>query len=132
MMQDEHAVGIVQAWQDAVNRQDRDRLAELSDQNIEIIGPRGSAYGHQVLRDWLQRAGLTLETQRIFARDGVVVVAQHGVWQSVATGGVPSDTEVASIFRVNGGRVVQYARFDTVHEALTKAGLTEADEIQPG
>jgi len=129
-MQHEHAVRIVQAWQDAVNHQDSDRLAELSDPHIEIVGPQGSAYGHHVLRDWLERAGLTLATQRIFARDDLVVVAQHGVWRSAATGGVPSEADVASVFQVNNGRVVSYARYDTLDEALTNAGLTEADEIE--
>ncbi len=129
-MQPEHAVRIVQAWQDAVNHGDSDRLAELSDPHIEIIGPRGSGYGHHVLRDWLERAGLTLATQRIFARDDLVVVAQRGVWRSAATGGVPSEAAVASVFRVNNGRVVSYARYETLDEALTNAGLTEADELE--
>ncbi len=130
-MQQTDGVSIVQAWQDAMNHQDRQRLAELSDPQIELIGPRGSAYGIEVLREWLERAGLTLTTWRTFARDDVVVVAQHGMWQSAATGGVPSEADVASVFRVKQGRVTQYARYDTLNEALQNVGLTEADEIAP-
>ena len=55
---DESPFAIVQAWQDAANSQNIDRLIELSDPNIEVVGPRGLGYGHQLLRNWLGRAGL--------------------------------------------------------------------------
>lgn len=129
-MQDKTSVRVVMAWQDAVNRQDSTRLTELSDPQIAIVGPRGSAYGHQVLREWLERAGVRLVTQRVFARDDVVVVAQHGVWRSAQTDGMPGEADVASVFRVRGQHVVEYARYDTLNEALIQAGLTEADEVR--
>ena len=55
---------VAHAWQDAANAQDIPRLLELSAPDIEIIGPRGSGFGHQLLKEWLARAGLTLTTQR--------------------------------------------------------------------
>lgn len=129
-MQLPDAVTLVQAWLNAVNQQAGDQLVALSDANIEIIGPRGSAYGQAILRDWLGRAGLVLETQRLFTRHDVVVVAQHGVWRSVETGDVIGEADVASVFRVKDGHVMQYARYDTLQEAFAKSGLTEADEVK--
>ncbi len=120
---------VVQAWQDAANQGDADHLLALSDTNIELVGPRGSAYGHQVLRDWLNRAGLHLETQRVFERGDVIVVAQHGVWRSVDTGEVIGEADIASRFQVADGLVVQFARYDSLTEALAEAGLTDADEV---
>lgn len=128
-MQQADAVAVVQAWQEAANRQDGDRLVELSDPHIEIIGPRGSGYGAHLLREWLGRAGLTLETQRIFVRDQVVVVAQHGVWRSVETGEAQGEADLASRFRVVDGRVAQFARHDQLEQALEAAGLDPADEL---
>ena len=128
-MQQADAVAVVQAWQEAANRQDGDRLVELSDSHIEIVGPRGSGFGAQLLREWLGRAGLTLETQRIFARDQIVVVAQHGVWRSVETGEVQGEADLASRFRVADGRVVQFARHDHLDQALEAAGLDPSDEL---
>ena len=118
---------LVQAWQDAANSQDIDRLLALSAPAIEIIGPRGSGFGHQLLRDWLGRAGLHLTTLRVFARDNVVVVAQHGVWRSPETGEVTGERDLASSFRVAGAQVVQFARHDTLDAALAAAGLAAAD-----
>lgn len=127
-MQDQDAVALVQAWQDAANRQDVERLLALSDANIEIVGPRGSGFGHQLIRDWLARAGLTLETQRVFMRDNVVVMAQHGVWRSAETGAITGEAELATRFRVQDGRIVQFARHDQLETALAEAGLSAADE----
>ena len=122
------SVTVVQAWLHAANTQNFDDLIALSDPNIEIIGPRGSGYGHQLLRDWLGRAGLRLETRRVFARGDAVVVEQHGVWRSVETGDVTGERDIASRFRVDGERIVQFARYDSLSEALAEAGLTFADE----
>ncbi len=120
---------LVQAWQDAANHQDYDRLVELSTPDIEVVGPRGSGHGYQLLQAWLGRAGLHLTTLRAFARDNVVVVAQRGVWRSVETGEVTSERDLASRFRSDGQRVVQFARYDTLDVALDEAGLHYSDEV---
>ena len=123
------SLAVVEAWNDAANRQDAERLTELSDPNIEIIGPRGSGYGHTLLRDWLARAGLTLTTVRAFAGGNLVVLAQHGVWRSLETGEITEERDLASHSRVAVGRVLRFARYDTLAEAFAATGLTEADEI---
>jgi ketosteroid isomerase-like protein len=51
------ALAIAQQWQDATNTRDVERLLELSAPDIEIVGPRGSGHGHQLLRNWLGRVG---------------------------------------------------------------------------
>jgi hypothetical protein len=124
---------IAQVWQDAASNQDVDRLLDLSDPQIEIVGPRGSGCGHQLLRDWVARAGLSLTTLRVFARGNAVVIAQHGVWRSGETGEIAGEADVASHFRVDDGRVVRVARFDSLDAALAEAELSEADlKAQPG
>ena len=120
---------IVRAWQEAVNDRDVDRLLELSDPEIEVSGPRGSGHGHTLLREWLDRAGLSLETLRVFERGGVVVVAQRGLWRSVETGEVVGEHDVASLFRVDGRRVTYFARYDDLESALEAAGLGYAEEV---
>ncbi len=123
------AVEIAEAWQAAANAQDADRLLALSDANIEIVGPRGAAHGHQVLRDWLSRAGLSLTTSRTFTRGDAVVMAQHGVWRSAEMGEVQGEADIASSFRVVSGHVTHYARYDDLETALARAGLVQADDI---
>jgi SnoaL-like domain len=130
-MLDASPVAVVRAWQDAANSQDTARLLELSAPAVEIVGPRGAGRGHQLLRDWLGRAGLSLETLRVFARGDVVVVAQRGVWRSAETGEVTGEAEIASCFRVEGGRVARFARYDSLDGALADAGLTHGDETSP-
>lgn len=125
------AIAVVQAWQAAANEQNIDRLFELSAPDIAIIGPRGRGEGHQLLRDWMARAGLTLATLRIFQRGDTVVLAQHGTWQSSATNGLPSEADLASRFRVRDQRVIEFERYEDLASALAAANMNEADE-QPG
>jgi hypothetical protein len=129
MVHNSDPVALVRAWQGAANRQDSDRLVELSAPEIEIVGPRGSARGHQVLRDWLGRAGLTLTTHRVFARSTIVVAAQHGVWRSAETGEVIGEADLATCFQVDGQHIARVARYDDLAAALAAAGLDDGDEM---
>lgn len=115
---------------DAANRSDAERLLELSHADIEVVGPRGSGFGHQLLVAWLSRAGLTVDTLRAFVRGDSVVVEQHGVWRSIDTGEVTGERDLASRFRVEGGKVMQFQRYDTLDAALGDAGLDYADDVQ--
>ncbi len=128
-MRYESAFALAKAWQDAANNQNIDQLLTLSAPAIEVVGPRGSGYGHQILRDWLGRAGLYLITLRAFVRDDVVVVAQHGIWRSIETGEVSGERNIASRFRVDHQQITQFARHDTLDAALEEAGLQYSDEI---
>ena len=129
MTQPETPVTTATAWQEAVNAQDETLLLRLSHPDIELVGPRGTAKGHKILVTWLERAGLTLETRRTFAKGNAVVSAQVGVWRPLDAGELPEGAEVASSFLVQDGQVTEVARYDTLAEALAHAGLSEADEV---
>jgi ketosteroid isomerase-like protein len=120
----------VRAWHEAVNRGDVDALIALSDDEIEVGGPRGSARGSAVLRDWLERAGIQLEPRRWFASPGELVVEQVATWRS-ADGAVADPEILASSFTVEDGRVMRTVRYGSLEEALAAAGLSMQDEI-PG
>ena len=127
-MQQVNPVAIVQAWQEAANAQDSEHLLALSDPTIEIAGPRGSGFGHQLLQDWIARAGLTLKTIRVFAQADTVVVEQQGAWRALDTGEVTGEKTLASVFQVDKQRVVKFARYDSLAAALEAAGLDETKE----
>ncbi|HEX6798669.1 MAG TPA: nuclear transport factor 2 family protein [Ktedonobacterales bacterium] len=129
-MQTAESLAIVRAWVEAANAQDAERLIALSDPHIEVGGPRGSGFGHALLRDWLARAGLSLTTLRTFARGGTVVAEQRGVWHAPESANVVGEQTVASVFVVDGRRVVRFARYDTLRAALAAAGLDQADEVR--
>ncbi len=122
------AIAIVQTWQTAANDQNIDHLLELSAPDIVIIGPRARGSGHQLLGEWIARAGLRLSTQRVFQSGDTVVLAQHGTWQSSATGGIPSEADLASRFRVRDERVIEFERYEELADALTAAHMSDADQ----
>lgn len=118
-------VQVVLAWHDALNREDGEEMLRLSDPNIEIVGPRGSGFGLELLRQWLHHARVHLLPRRRFAARDTVVVEERGIWVSPETGEVVGESDVASVFRVRQGRVAYCARFDTLAAALAHAELDE-------
>jgi limonene-1,2-epoxide hydrolase len=123
------AADVVRAWLAAVNRGDEGAAVERTTPDVRLVGPRGVATGHDALRAWLRHAGATFETQATHAGGDAVVVAQRGVWRDAATGAVVGTADVATRFRVAGGRVAEVERYDDAAAALRAAGLTEADSV---
>jgi hypothetical protein len=119
---------VVRAWHDAVNRGDADALVALCDEDIEVGGPRGSARGSAVLRDWLGRAGIQLEPRRWFASPTELVVEQVATWRG-QDGGVTNPELIASSFEVENGLVSRIVRYGSLDEALATTGLTLSDQI---
>jgi hypothetical protein len=126
----ETTLAVVGAWQEAANVRDVSRRLELSAPDIEQVGPRGSGFGHQLLREWIDRAGLTLVTLRTFARDDVVVLEQRGTWRDRASGTVTGERTLASAYRVDEQRrVARVARYDSLAETLAATRMDAADEV---
>jgi hypothetical protein len=75
-----------------------------------------------VLRGWLARAGVRLDTRRVVSDGEQVIVEQHGVWHH-PDGRVQGEAEVASRFVVRNGRVQLVERHDTFAAALAAAGI---------
>jgi hypothetical protein len=119
---------VVRAWHEAVNRGDADALVALCHDDIEVGGPRGSARGSTVLRDWLGRAGIHLEPRRWFASPDELVVEQVASWRG-PEGAVTDPEIVASSFLVEDGRVRRTIRYGSLPEALAASGLTLLDEV---
>jgi hypothetical protein len=119
---------VVRAWHDAVNRSDADALVALCDDDIEVGGPRGSARGRVILRDWLDRAGIRLEPRRWFASPAELVVEQVAIWRG-PDGAVTTPEIIASSFTVEDGRVMRTVRYGSLEEALAATGLTLVDEV---
>ncbi len=118
---------VVRAWHEAVNRGNADALVALCHNDIEVGGPRGSARGSTVLRDWLGRAGIQLEPRRWFASPGELVVEQVASWRG-PDGAVTNPEIVAASFRVEDGQVSRTIRYGSLPEALVASGLTLLDE----
>ena len=117
---------VVARWLAAVNAGDAREALKLSASDVRIVGPRGAAAGHAVLRAWLAHAGATFATRATYARGSDVVVAQRGTWRGAA-GGADSTADVATRFRVDGPRVAEIERFDALRDALAAAGLESRD-----
>lgn len=124
------ALAVVAEWLEAADRRDGARLELLSDEDVEVVGPRGTVRGAQVLSQWVGRAGFSSEPLRWFCGgDGTVVVEQDARWVDVTTGAERGRAVLASQFRVHGARVTQYARHEDLDTALLAAGLRATDEV---
>jgi len=60
------AVGIVEAWHEALNSGDTERLVTLSHPHVEVGGPHGTGHGTKLLQEWADRANIRLTPLRVF------------------------------------------------------------------
>jgi ketosteroid isomerase-like protein len=123
------AVGIVEAWHEALNSSDIERLATLSHPDVEVGGPRGTGRGTELLQEWVNRANIRLTPLRVFHRDDTVVAQQEAEWRSAETGLVAGSQTVASIFVVRDGQVTSVVRYADLTNALQKANLDESHAV---
>jgi hypothetical protein len=122
---------VVEAWLDAVDRADVAAAMALCAPDLEVVGPRGSVRGREVLGPWMARAGFTARPLRWFCGgDGAVVVEQDATWVDPATGAERGGAVVASEFLVADGVITRFRRHDDgLPAALAAAGLGESDEV---
>ena len=124
-------LAVVEAWLDAVDRADVTAAVALCAPDVEVVGPRGSVRGREVLGPWMARAGFSARPLRWFCgADGGVVVEQDATWVDPATSAERGRAVVATHFRVADGLVVAFERHDDgLPAALAAAGLRDADEV---
>lgn len=115
------AVAIVQAWHDALNAGDAARLGALVHDDVELGGPRGTARGAAMVREWAERAGVRMAPVQIVQRGNVVVVEQHAQWRSEENGDFGDPQIVATLFVVRDGKVSRLIRFADLDTALAAA-----------
>ena len=121
-------VRVVEAWHEALNSGDAERLVGLSHPEVEVGGPRGAGRGAQLLREWVDRANVRLRPRRVFHRGATVVVEEDAEWRDPDTGEVTGARAVASVFAVGDGRISSVVRHDDLAGALRAAGLDGSDE----
>jgi ketosteroid isomerase-like protein len=124
-------LGVVEAWLDAVDRADAAAATALCAPDVEVVGPRGSVRGREVLGPWMARAGFSARPLRWFCgADGAVVVEQDATWVDPATGVARGRAVVAARFLVTDGVISRFQRHDDgLPAALAAAGLRESDEV---
>jgi hypothetical protein len=125
-------IAAVLAWHEALNAGETERLLALSSEDVEVGGPRGTGRGHALLREWVDRARIRLEVDRLFHRAGAVVVRQRARWDLPDAGPTAPAEPVASVFRVRDGLVAGVVRYPDLATALEAAGLDESDEVGAG
>src|SRR5262249_49779627 len=97
-------------------------------EDVEVVEPRGSGRGRDLLREWLRRSGFAALPRRYFCGgEGHVVVEQRARWRERY-----GDTTavIASAFIVRDGKIRRHERFDELQTALTMYGLREVHEVK--
>ena len=125
-------LGIVEAWQLAVNRGSATDAVTLMAEQVEVLGPRGEGLmPRHELGAWMVRSGFTAEPLRWFCGgNGTVVVEQDARWVDRETGQGRGRAVVASRFRVDDDVVSRVVRHDEgLQAALDSASLGGADEV---
>jgi SnoaL-like protein len=107
-------IATVLAWHDALNTGDFDTLLQVSSDDIEFGDASGAGQGHEALREWASKLGVTAaDPGRMYVRDGVVVAEEQ-------------DGDAVA-FRVVRDHVTSVFRHPDLSSALAATELTEED-----
>ena len=110
---------IVEKWHEALNQGNVEEMAALVHPDVEIVGPRGSTQGVQMMREWFVRANVRLVPVAYFANGQTshghtLVVQENGEWIDPATGDMQSSLPVVTIFCITDQRITRIVRCDPV------------------
>jgi ketosteroid isomerase-like protein len=114
---------------DAYNGEDFERLLELWDEDVEIVGLLVSGEplrGREAVRNWLVPEAIDQRGEPIEFRDlgGRVLVTCD--WHTHGRGsGVDVDNRVYFLFTMRAGKVARLEAYGDEQEALEAAGLRE-------
>ena len=125
--EDGAAVQVARDWVAAVNAQHVPGVVTRSARDIVLIGPLGEVRGQPALREWVERGGLQMTIERVFAAAGRVVFLHQAVWRD-RRGLAIAEATIVHRFEVEGDRVRAVVRFGSLQDALADAGLSGADE----
>jgi hypothetical protein len=116
--------GIVEAWHEALNARDAERLLELSHPEVSVGGPRGG--GTDLLLACAQRANVTPEPLSNVDGDDTVLVGETAPWTSSNTDEPDSQATVTSFFTVSEDVVASVDRPDDRARALGSVGFDDS------
>ncbi len=120
----EDTINIADQWTDKVNQRDIKGVLDVSDPHIELIGPRGIAEGHDILRQWITESGIKLETQGHYAKGNEVISVQRATWENQN-----GHVTIYTFMEIKNGKVHRLGRYDTLDDALGQCQLNEEDKI---
>lgn len=111
-------------WVDKVNAQDVEGVLEVSDPNIELVGPRGAGFGHDLLVQWMEDTGVKLHTITRYANGHCVVYEQEAAWENQ-----DGHVIVYTFMEVKDSKVLRLERFDNIDDAFSTSGLNEENKM---
>lgn len=114
----------VREWHRAVNERDSEAARSVAADGVLLGGPRGQTTGIARLLDWIGHSGIRLTPVSWHPVDEeTVVVEQDATWPDRPdSGSGTAPVRLATLFRVEGGRVTAVLRFDGLDTALAAAG----------
>lgn len=121
-------LNVVIHWHDLLNKGLIEEVKKISDQDIELGGPKGTVHGIQYLDEWYKRSKLTLKPESYYKHKNVVVVEELGKWHD-DKGEVTASHNVVSAFEVQNNKISRIMRYDNLKSAFNDTGLTNSDKV---
>ncbi|TAA72051.1 nuclear transport factor 2 family protein [Planococcus salinarum] len=111
-------------WTEKVNAKDVGAVLEISDHNIELLGPLGASEGHETLAEWIRNSDIRLATKSHYAKGDCVICEQEATWEHES-----GHVTVYTFMEIREGKVHRIGRFDSLDEAFGYCPLSEEDKV---
>ena len=121
----EGTIKIADQWTRKVNERDIKGVLEVSDPHIELVGPRGTAEGHDILEQWIKESGIKMETKGHYAKGNEVICVQKATWENQN-----GHVTIYTFMEIKNGKVHRLGRYDTLDDAFGQCQLSEEDKVE--
>lgn len=112
---------VIKKWTDALNSGDVNALVEASESDIAIAGPRGTAKGVEVLREWYAHTHLTFDVEELLVHGKQAISLGIAHWHN-DEGSETGSANTAFLMKVSSnGRIAELSRHDEGLEAALAA-----------
>lgn len=124
-------INAVKSWINALNNSDVDALILASRPDIAIVGPMGTAYGVDVLRNWYTQTRLTFDLEKLLVNGNQAIVVGTAHWHD-ANGAETGTAPTAFLLGVTANMVATLSRHDEgLDAAMAASGKPEPSQWAP-
>lgn len=110
-------------WQQFMNSRHIEEMLNLTDDQIEFVGPFESGVGHKELAEWIDRSGILLTTLNSNVNEDKLLLKHQARWKS-NDGCFMEERLYYTYIIMKNSKIIYIGLFENLHDAEVMSGIS--------